>query len=280
MGKGCKVGQNYSKTVVIESNCPINFEYEIKEVKGHPDMKVNPVSGDIIGNGRTEINFNYNPSTFTTAEAMFEIRTSEFDFKPQTIRITGSAQPQKIDAQQFYQGDSLYQADDSMTMKNKTLLTDKSNRGGITLDKIPERNFKTKKVESNDDSKAIEKQSKTMKLSEVDMAFLKEYRTLEDLEREKGIKFFECIGDPPATAEFKEGVKVKRQNFISQTEANMREKDIGRFQAACNEDKVVVPTKIEITEVPKWDVYENNHFAMRKRLVSIFLKVANKLIIR
>ena len=60
----------------------------------------------------------------------------------------------------------------------------------------------------------------------------------------------------------------------------MREKDIGRFQAACNEDKVVVPTKVEITEVPKWDVYENNHFAMRKRLVSIFLKVANKLIIR
>jgi len=31
---------------------------------------------------------------------------------------------------------------------------------------------------------------------------------------------------------------------------------------------------------PKWDVYENNHFAMRKRLVTIFLKVANKLIIR
>jgi len=55
----------------------------------------------------------------------------------------------------------------SLTMKNKTLLTDKSTRhGGITLDKIPERNFKTKKVESNDDSKAIEKQSKSMKLSE------------------------------------------------------------------------------------------------------------------
>ena len=60
----------------------------------------------------------------------------------------------------------------------------------------------------------------------------------------------------------------------------MREKDIGRFQAVCNDDKVVVPTKVEITEAPKWDVYENNHFAMRKRLVNIFLKVANRLIIR
>lgn len=47
MGKGCKVGQNYQKTVGIESNCQINFEYEIKEVKAHPDIKVSPIAGDI-----------------------------------------------------------------------------------------------------------------------------------------------------------------------------------------------------------------------------------------
>jgi hypothetical protein len=71
------------------------------------------MSGDIIGNATTDIAFSYNPSTFTTAEACFEIRTSEFDFKPQTIRITGSAQPQKvmIDQQQYFNGESLYQLD-------------------------------------------------------------------------------------------------------------------------------------------------------------------------
>ena len=42
----------------------------------------------------------------------------------------------------------------------------------------------------------------------------------------------------------------------------------------------MVPTDVEITAQPKWDVFENNHFAMRKRLVDIFLKVANKQIIR
>ena len=46
------------------------------------------------------------------------------------------------------------------------------------------------------------------------MVFLKEYRTLEDLEREKGIKFFECIGDPPATELFKENIQVKRNNYV------------------------------------------------------------------
>jgi hypothetical protein len=36
-------------------------------------------------------------------------------------------------------------------------------------------------------------------MSQAELKFLKEFRKLEDLEREKGIKFFECIGDPPAT---------------------------------------------------------------------------------
>lgn len=60
----------------------------------------------------------------------------------------------------------------------------------------------------------------------------------------------------------------------------MRQGDVGRFQTEINSDKVVVPTDVEITAQPKWDVFENNHFAMRKRLVDIFLKVANKQIIR
>lgn len=59
-----------------------------------------------------------------------------------------------------------------------------------------------------------------MKLSEAEHNFLKEYRTLEDLEREKGIKFFECVGDPPATETFIENVKVKRQNFIINSQNN------------------------------------------------------------
>tara|TARA_B100000780_G_scaffold253036_1_gene200443 strand:- start:10 stop:222 length:213 start_codon:yes stop_codon:yes gene_type:complete len=55
MGRGCKVGQTYAKIVSIDSNCPINFEYQIKEVKPHPDIRVTPNNGDIFGNKSTEI---------------------------------------------------------------------------------------------------------------------------------------------------------------------------------------------------------------------------------
>lgn len=82
MGSQCKVGLSYHKTVEIQSNCPVSFEYEIRPTVPHPDIKVSPVSGDIIGNQDTKITFTYSPTTFTTADAEFEIRTSEFDFKP------------------------------------------------------------------------------------------------------------------------------------------------------------------------------------------------------
>ena len=38
---------------------------------------------------------------------------------------------------------------------------------------------------------------KNVKLSAEEQEFIKEYRGLEELEREKGIKFFQCTGDPP-----------------------------------------------------------------------------------
>lgn len=98
-----------------------------------------------MGNANTQITFTYTPHTFSTAEAEFEIRTSEFDFKPQQIRVVGSSNPQKLDSQQnqFYgeaslQNDvtveelneSMQSASNDRVIKRKgrTLLTDKSSR--------------------------------------------------------------------------------------------------------------------------------------------------------
>jgi hypothetical protein len=52
--------------VTIESNCPVNFEYEIEILKNHPDinigkflkcfnMRLGPNRGDIFGLQTTEI---------------------------------------------------------------------------------------------------------------------------------------------------------------------------------------------------------------------------------
>ena len=62
----------------------------------------------------------------------------------------------------------------------------------------------------------------------------------------------------------------------------MRNADQHRFVTEVDSDMVVVDinASTEILARPKWDAFENNHFAMRRRLVAIFLKVANLFISR
>ena len=123
---------------------------------------------------------------------------------------------------------------------------------------------------------------KGVKLSVDEQDFIKEYRKLEELEREKGIKFFECVGDPPHTDEFVEEVNAKRNDLITSTKNEMRHEDCSRFVTETDRDKVVVATTAlhKIVAKPNWDSFENNHFAMRRRLVSIFLRVGNKVMNR
>ena len=68
------------------------------------------------------------------------------------------------------------------------------------MEKIPEKAFKQsmKKTAEPEKDEAFGN-LKNIKMTEDEKSFLIDYRKLEDLEREKGIKFFECVGDPPAT---------------------------------------------------------------------------------
>lgn len=102
------------------------------------------------------------------------------------------------------------------------------------------------------------------------------------MEREKGIKFFQCVGDEPHTEEFTESITDKRDNLEQTRQNTMRSKDCHRYTTQADQDFVVVDTtsKNDITNQPKWDSFENNHFAMRRRLVDIFLRNSNKLISR
>ena len=84
--------------------------------------------------------------------------------------------------------------------KGRTLLTNKkeavrpSSKANVKLEKLPDRppmgaTIRGKSIppDLGEDNMP---QLKTLKLSKSEQVFLKEYRRLEELEREKGIKFF------------------------------------------------------------------------------------------
>ena len=72
--------------------------------------------------------------------------------------------------------------------------------------------------------------------------FIKQYRQLEELEREKGIKFFQCVGDPPHTEAFVDSINGKRTSLIESGLNEMRAADCARYTTELDRDKVVVET--------------------------------------
>jgi hypothetical protein len=146
MGKHLKVGETYTEIIKLESNCPVNFSYDIEVMKAHPDIEVTPLHDDILGMQDTMIAVHYTPSTFTTAECEIKFRTTEFDSQPIQCRIVGNALPTK----QNVNGPRDIQSEDAPAelqydvkkTKTRTLLTNKkdamrtSSRAGVRLEKI------------------------------------------------------------------------------------------------------------------------------------------------
>ena len=100
--------------------------------------------------------------------------------------------------------------------------------GAQVLEKIPEGSFKKKSGDTQKGGAQPDtntKKDQFAHLSEDELAFLMDYRKLEDLEREKGIKFFECVGDPPMTEQFQQGVDSARGDFITNKQVEMRQND-------------------------------------------------------
>ena len=187
----------------------MSFDYEITVVKAHPEISVvSPLLGEITGKRTTELEFSYTPKTFATAEAQVSIRTTEFDAEPKLIRIVGNAAPAKSATSIDHSKTVLAEEQTrSFAVDSKTLLTSHKNPQ-TRLKKLT--NTAQKQDASVAEEPVTQKSSmvdiKTVKLSEEEQCFIRSYRQIEEVEREKGIKFFRCIGDEPHTEVFVEEV--------------------------------------------------------------------------
>ena len=149
------VGDVATKTISIDCNVPVNFEYEITMLQPHADIRVEPMFGDIAGMGKTDVYITYAPTNFTTAQAEIQFRTTEFESEPIFCRITGSAIPTVFKMNETGEN-SIYRNrtrddEEETTMsvrknKHKTTFSSKppveirpQSKGAVRLDKIEEK---------------------------------------------------------------------------------------------------------------------------------------------
>lgn len=96
------------------------------------------------------------------------------------------------------------------------------------MDKLPEP--KPKQGGEEKGSATVEHKTNLRKLTEDELLFLIDYRRLENLEKEKQLKFFVCIGDIKMAEILKRNIRIKRQRYILNLLDEMRTKDCHRFQ--------------------------------------------------
>lgn len=89
----CPIGKPITKKVKIECKVPMEFEFQIKEVKSNPSFTLSPTSGSIPAHGHAVVEITFTPTLHRTEEMSIEVRVSEFNSKAVTCTITGSSMP-------------------------------------------------------------------------------------------------------------------------------------------------------------------------------------------
>lgn len=109
---------------------PVDFEYELSITKGHKDIVVEPLKGEVKGESKEIIKITFTPTACSTAACELELHLSEFDFVPQACRISGSGIPRPSKSPQPRQDSVMEKSKKSSKILEKT---DKKTPVGKTL---------------------------------------------------------------------------------------------------------------------------------------------------
>ena len=69
----CAIGEVLTKRVKMECKVPIEFDYEIVEVKPNPCFNVAPLRGIVPAHGHVTIEVNFSPMALATEELKVQV---------------------------------------------------------------------------------------------------------------------------------------------------------------------------------------------------------------
>ncbi len=268
LGK-CALGEKIVKSVLLESSVPVSFDYEIRVVKGHSDLTVSPLIGEVPGNGNSSIELVYEPKTASTVTCEIELRVNEFDYTPILTKIITSGFHKPIETNTKPKTDTRNSSQSKILLRGSKDFTEKSGK------KLPE--VASKKI-SNKAANLL----KTKGIDRIiyEQQFNNEFRIIEQTDREKEFKIYRAIGNPHPDEEFIESVIKDRKSKEKSRQDKLRKLDCGRTDVVKDVDKVIYDVKERPIPEPSWDEYTNDELALRQLSLKKLVRAANTLIIR
>ncbi|XP_066517148.1 cilia- and flagella-associated protein 221 [Hoplias malabaricus] len=87
------LGQSMSHEIPLSCSCPIDFEFQVHCLKPHEAFIIQPLSGVIPANGKTDFTVTFTPHQYGTAEITLQLVISQFNSKPFICTLTASCLP-------------------------------------------------------------------------------------------------------------------------------------------------------------------------------------------
>ncbi|EGR29602.1 hypothetical protein IMG5_152520 [Ichthyophthirius multifiliis] len=288
--------QQISKDVIYHLECLKKYQLNLNLM--NIKIIINPLKGIIPGEGKIDIQITYIPQTNVTVISEAELKVSQFDFEPLKIRLMGSARykdPAENKTKKQINTSKLPQSNSRLEKLNKqqTCEQNKENQ----LDSQPQL-----RIENIEQDKDIQNQEQQQELQEIQSSefqsnfllnnteelarssyekqFLNKCSIVNLLQKNKEIKFFQCIGDCDMTEVDIEEIYEKRNNFQKQILDGINIEGQNRFEIVLNNDQ----PQLDFEKIPQyqttWDFDKNNDLKNRKINLNKFMSVGTKIILR
>ncbi|XP_072513465.1 cilia- and flagella-associated protein 221 [Salminus brasiliensis] len=88
------LGHSITHVIPLSCSCPIDFEFQVHCLQLHEAFTIQPLSGVIPANGKTNCTVMFTPNQYGTAEITLQLIISQFNSKPFICTLTASCSPQ------------------------------------------------------------------------------------------------------------------------------------------------------------------------------------------
>jgi hypothetical protein len=262
-----ELGTSRVQTYPLASTIPLNFEFEFNILREHADFKITPLKGIIPGLSTAEVSIRYEPCDCTTAVLEAELRISQFDFEPLTVRIMGSG---KIP-------DKRKPAKPAATLPSK-IKEDKSKELKFSISRRKNEHLPTLLRPGSARARSQEVIKPTRSIFEKN--FLDKFNTVFNLDKQKEIKFLRSIGDAEIPED--EKVQARRQTFYQSFLDTVREDGVSRHRIEFNRDLPIFPHDLGdvMGLTPTWDPLRNNELVLGRTSLARFMRAASRVVIK
>ncbi|CAD8145233.1 unnamed protein product [Paramecium pentaurelia] len=288
------IGESQTYSYPIQSKVPLNFEFEFNITKDCQDIKIEPIKGIVPGKGGIDISITYSPQVNVTEVMEVELKIAQFDFEPLCIKIMGSgrfpenkktlrpsstkklksitnsSRPKLLqNTQEIPIGESpkpgeTQQIENQVQERSKTLKMTKSNKL---------KRSQSQQQESNDNIGIDKLKGRQL----LEKSYLDHFNQIQSLDKEKEMRFFQCVGDPPINESQVQDIILERQQYLNNYLEDVQAKGTTRYKLLINADSTIVDYILPENQL-SWDLDKNDTMKIKKLNLRKFVCAASRVI--